>query len=144
MSIETTVTAKEAQADLDYSGAVMCHVHYGRGFPPSPEEEIGNVITAFRFAAALTGAEKIFLITDGEDVGFAPSDSTRTWGDDEGRLLSPDSLLFDQSIENETHALLAYWENYGFAGGEQERTFRVRDMVAERVDIDPRHLMPPQ
>lgn len=142
---DTNITAEWAKEDLEYSGAVMCHVYYGRSAAPSADNEVGNVLTAYRFACALAGAEKIFFVTDGEDVGFAPVDSARKWGEDEGRLEVPNALMgSDQPIENESMALLVYWEGYGFAGGEEDRTFRVRDIIAEFNQMDARHLTEPQ
>lgn len=134
-------TKQDMQDDLDYHGAVMCHVWYGRGFPLTPEEEVSNVLEAFRFAKAYGG--DVMFVTDGEDVGFAPVNAP---GDPEGRLLDrpEDSLGFDQPIENERMALLVYWENYGFAGGEDERNQTVLRLVSEFVGIDPRYLMEPQ
>lgn len=141
---ETDITAEWAKEDLEYSGAVMCHVYYGRGAAPSADNEVGNVLTAYRFAAATPGAKKIVFVTDGEDVGFAPMDDKRVWGDDEGRLIdNPDNVMGD-AIESESMALLVYWENYGFAGGDDERCCRVRDTIAGFAGVDARHLTPPQ
>ena len=142
---DTDITAEWAKGDLEYSGAVMCHVYTGRGMELSADNEVSNVLTAYRFACALTGAEKIFFVTNGEDVGFAPVDSARKWGEDEGRLEIPDALMWsDQPIVNESMALLVYWDGYGFAGGEDDRTFRIREIIAEFNKMDARLLMEPQ
>jgi hypothetical protein len=133
-------TQQDMQDDLDYNGAVMCHVYYGRGFRLTNEEMLANILGAFNFAKAYGG--DIMFVTDGEDVGFAPVNAP---GDPEGRLLDrpEDSLGFDQPIENERMALLVYWENYGFASDDPE-DWKFRDIVAEFVGIDPRHLQEPQ
>ncbi len=135
----STLTTAEMRDDLNHYGAVMTHTYYGRGFRPSNAEIIGNVREAFTFAKSVD--DEVYFVTDGEDVGFAPKSAQ---ADPEADLLSdPDSLMFDKSIDNATHALLVYWEYYGFASDGAE-DWRLREEIAKIAGVDPRHMQEPQ
>jgi hypothetical protein len=127
------------RGDLDHYGAVMTHTYYGRGIRPSNEEILDNVKAAFAFAKSVS--DEVYFITDGEDVGFAPkADHIKVEAD---LLSDPDALMFDKSIVNENHALLVYWEYYGFASDTPD-DWRLREEIANVAGIDPRHLQQPQ
>jgi hypothetical protein len=113
--------------EIEDYGAVMSHVHYGRGWPISDEETIANVLVSFRHAERAWGT--VYLVFDGEDTGFGG----------EGCQME---RMFDAPVEDDTHALLAWWESYGFASGEEAEPLRRK--IAELAEIDYRHLLDPQ
>jgi hypothetical protein len=109
--------------EVDEYRVVMSHVHYGRGVPPSDDEIIANIVMSFRLAR--TGFGQVWLVWDEEDTGFGGEDSDM-------------ERIFDEPIEDDTHALLAWWTNYGFASGEDAEPLRRK--IAELADVDYRHL----
>jgi len=115
------------EQEMNDLGAVMSHVYYGRGFPIPDEETIANVVMSFRLAQRAYGT--VYLVWDEEDTGFGG----------EGSSLE---RIFDQPIEDDCHALLTWWEAYGFASGEDAAPFQRK--VAALVGVDYRMLTPAQ
>lgn len=128
---DTTLAIDEMSEEVNYYGAVWTHTHYGRGIRPSNAEMIANVQTAFNFAK--TVGDKVYFIVD-EDAGFAVEEMFTDL---------EDVLAFDQPVEDEKHALLVYWENYGFASDTPE-DWALREEIAKIAGVDPRHLEEPQ
>ena len=120
---EVSLHAEGVQQEIEDLGAVMSHVHYGRGVPIPDEGIIANVVKTFRIAHREWGT--VYLVWDEEDTGFGGEDSTL-------------ERIFDESIEDDTHALLAWWASYGFASGEEAEPLRRK--IAELAEVDYRHL----
>lgn len=135
----TTLTKDEIAADLANCGAVMTHTHFGRGFRPSNQEQMDNVIRAWQAAREIS--ERVIFVTDGEDVGFAPEKEAVQA---EFYLLDDDDSIMEvMPVDNVRHALLLWWELFGF-GSDQPEDWEMRRMIADYCDIDERHLAEPQ
>ena len=124
---EVSLHAEGIRQEMDALKAIMSHVYYGRGFPIPDEGIIANVVMTFRLAK--TAYDEVYLVWDEEDTGFGPADSEL-------------ERIFDAPIEDDTHALLAWWETYGFASGEEAAPLRRK--IAELAEVDYRHLLDPQ
>ena len=124
---EVSLHAEGIRQEMDDFKAIMSHVYYGRGFPIPDEGIIANVVMTFRLAK--TAYDEVYLVWDEEDTGFGPADSEL-------------ECIFDAPIEDDTHALLAWWETYGFASGEEAEPLRRK--IAELAEVDYRHLLDPQ
>ena len=120
---EVSLHAEGVQQEIEDLGAVMSHVHYGRGVPIPDEGIIANVVKTFRIAHREWGT--VYLVWDEEDTGFGGEDSTL-------------ERIFGEPIEDDTHALLAWWASYGFASGEEAEPLRRK--IAELAEVDYRHL----
>ena len=120
---EVSLHAEGVQQEIEDLGAVMSHVHYGRGVPIPDEGIIANIVATFRLAQREWGT--VYLVWDEEDTGFGSEDSEL-------------ERLFPESIEDDTHALLAWWKTYGFASGEEAEPLRRK--IAELAQIDYRQL----
>ena len=128
LNLDQVVLHPDAIADeVDEYGVVMSHVYYGRGFMPSDEEIIANIVQSFRLAK--TAFEEVWLVWNEEDTGF-------------GSETSEMERIFAEPIEDDTHALLAWWEVYGFASGEEFELLRRK--IATLAEIDYRHMLDPQ
>ncbi len=122
---DLTATTIEQRLDaVREEREVMSHVFYGRGWPRTVDETIANVVVSYREAEEAYGG-KVWLVWDGEDTGFGAEDSEL-------------ERLFDQPITGDTMALLAWWESYGYASGEEAEPLRKR--VGELCKLDYRHL----
>jgi len=119
----TTLRIDTIAAEMGEYGVVMSHVHYGPGWPISTEETIANVVLSFRMARAAFG--QVWLVFDGEDTGFGSESSEM-------------ERIFDEPIENDTHALLAWWESYGYGSGEEAEP--LRRMIGELAQVEYRSL----
>ena len=124
---EVSLHADGVQQEIEDLGAVMSHVYYGRGFPVPDEGVIANVVKTFRIAQRAWGT--VYLVWDEEDTGFGG----------EGSELE---RLEGMPIEDDTHALLAWWTYYGYASGEEAEPLRRK--IAELAEVDYRILMDPQ
>jgi hypothetical protein len=120
---EVSLHAEGVQQEIKDLGAVMSHVYYGRGFPVPDEGIIANVVKTFRIARREWGT--VYLVWDEEDTGFGGEDSEL-------------ERIFDAPIEDDTHALLAWYETYGFASGEEAEPLRRK--IAELAEVDYRQL----
>ena len=120
---QVVLHAEGVEDEMNDLGAVMSHVYYGRGFPVPDEETIANVVMSFRLAQRAWGT--VYLVWDEEDTGFGGEDSEL-------------ERIFDAPIEDDTHALLAWWVSYGFASGEEAEPLRRK--IAELAQIDYRQL----
>ena len=123
----STLFPAEMEAEIDSHGAVLTHTYCGRDGQAQWEETTANVVHAFAVAQRACG--EVWLVTDGEDTGFAGADSEFE------RLIS-------QPIEDERHALLAWWDSYGFASGPEAVPLQRR--VAALAGVDYRMLTPAQ
>jgi len=138
----TTITKADIDSDLDNCGAVMTHTYYGRGFRPSNDELMANVIRAWQAARIISA--KVIFVTDGEDVGFAPvKDDMVSAVDSEHTLLEDGFIMETMPVDNARHALLLWWELYGFASDAPE-DWDLRRQIADWCDIDEKHLAEPQ
>ena len=127
-AMERCTLHPDAIADeIDEYGAVMSHVHYGRGGKPSDEEILANVVESFWLAKTAFG--QVWLVWDEEDTGFGSESSDM-------------ERIFDAPINDDTHALVAWWESYGFASGEEFEPLRRK--IAELAGIDYRILLDAQ
>ena len=124
LNLDQVVLHADGVADeIEDYGAVMSHVYYGRGFPVPDEETIANVVMSFRLAQRAWGT--VYLVWDGEDTGFGGEDSEL-------------ERIFDESIDDDTHALMAWWASYGFASGKEAEPLRRK--IAELAEVDYQHL----
>ena len=124
---QVVLHAEGVEDEMNDLGAVMSHVYYGRGFAVPDEETIANVVMSFRLAQRAWGT--VYLVWDEEDTGFGG----------EGSELE---RLEEMPIEDDTHALLAWWTYYGYASGEEAEPLRRK--IAELAEVDYRILMDPQ
>ena len=120
---EVSLHADGVQQEIEDLGAVMSHVHYGRGVPIPDEGIIANVVKTFRIAQREWGT--VYLVWDEEDTGFGGEDSEL-------------ERIFDESIDDDTHALMVWWACYGYASGEDAEPLRRK--IAELAQVDYRHL----
>ena len=123
----STLDLEESGLEMEAVGAVMSHVYYGRSAPPPDEEMLANVVRSFREARAAYG--EVWLVWDMEDTGFGGADSEL-------------ERAFEQPIEDDSSALLAWWETYGFASGEDAVSLQRK--LAALCQIDYRMLTPAQ
>ena len=119
----STLRPDGTEDEMNDYGAIMSHVYYGRGMPPTDDETIANIVQSFRLAQRAWGT--VYLVWDEEDTGFGGEDSEL-------------ERIFDESIDDDTHALMAWWASYGFASGKEAEPLRRK--IAELAQVDYRHL----
>ena len=123
----STLDSAQSGLEMEEVGAIMSHVYYGRSAPPPDEELLANVVRSFREARAAYG--EVWLVWDEEDTGFGGANSEL-------------ERVFEQPIEDDSSALLTWWESYGFASGED--AVLLQQKLATLCQIDHRMLTPAQ